>query len=173
MIYYRNDVRSSGVNGRALVTTAKRLLTAAGEPASSLSLTLVDDATIRRLNCEHRGKDKATDVLSFPIHASHEWVPENLTGAPPSKASRPPRAEPAGSPERLLGDVVISVDTARRQAAEYDATLQAELYRLLIHGILHVLGHDHERARERRVMVAAERRLARAIGLAWPYDGER
>lgn len=148
MIYYRNDVRSSGVNGRALVATAKKLLVAAGEPASSLSLTLVDDATIQRLNREHRGKDKPTDVLSFSLVENG-----------------------SASAERLLGDVVISIETARRQAADYDAPLQDELYRLLIHGILHVVGHDHERVRERRVMVAAERRLARAIGLAWPYDG--
>lgn len=153
MIYYRNDVRSSGVDGRALVATAKKLLAAAGESSSSLSLTLVDDATVRRLNREHRGKDKSTDVLSFPLHhASDEPVS-------------------AGSPEKLLGDVVISVETARRQAADYDASLQDEIYRLLIHGIAHVMGHDHELARERRAMVAAERRLARAIGLTWPYDG--
>jgi probable rRNA maturation factor len=149
VIHYRNDVRGSGVNGRALVGTAKKLLAAAGESASSLSLTLVDDATIRRLNRDHRGKDKPTDVLSFSLVENG-----------------------SASAERLLGDVVISVDTARRQAAEYDASLQAEIYRLLIHGILHVMGHDHERAGERRTMVAAERRLARAIGLAWPYDGE-
>jgi probable rRNA maturation factor len=154
VIHYRNDIRKSGVDGRALVATAKKLLAAAGEPSSSLSVTLVNDAAIRELNREHRGKDKATDVLSFSIHAPQE------------------RAEPAGLPEKLLGDVVISIETARRQASEYDASLQNELYRLLIHGILHVLGHDHERADERRVMVAAERRLAKAIGLEWPYDGE-
>lgn len=148
MIYYRNDVRNSGVSGRALVATAKKLLAAAGEPSSSLSLTLVDDAAIRRLNREHRGKDKATDVLSFSLVENG-----------------------SASAERLLGDVVISIETARRQAADYDASLQEELYRLLIHGILHVMGHDHERAQERRVMVTAERRLARAIGLTWPYDG--
>ncbi|HYK52796.1 MAG TPA: rRNA maturation RNase YbeY, partial [Candidatus Eremiobacteraceae bacterium] len=123
MIYYRNDVKGSGVDGRALVATAKKLLVAAGEASSSLSLTLVGDASIRELNREHRGKDKATDVLSFSLVENG-----------------------SASAERLLGDVVISVDTARRQAVEYDATLQAELYRLLIHGILHVMGHDHERA---------------------------
>lgn len=148
MIHYRNEVRRSGVDGRALVATAKKLLAAAGEPSSSLSLTLVDDGAIRELNREHRGKDKATDVLSFSLVENG-----------------------SASAERLLGDVVISIDTARRQASEYDASLQDELYRLLIHGILHVLGHDHERADERRMMVAAERRLAKAIGLPWPYDG--
>lgn len=149
MIYYRNDVKSSGVDGRALVATAKRLLAAAGERGSSLSLTLVDDAAIRTLNREHRGKDKPTDVLSFSLV-------EGNGAAPPEQ-------------ERLLGDVVISVDTAKRQAKDYSATLQDELYRLLIHGILHVLGHDHERADERRAMVAQERRLAAAIDLPWPY----
>jgi probable rRNA maturation factor len=150
VIHYRNDVRNSGVNGRALVAAAKKLLTAAGEPSSALSLTLVDDSAIRALNREHRGKDKPTDVLSFSLVENG-----------------------SASAERLLGDVVISIETARRQAAEYDATLQAELYRLLIHGILHVLGHDHERADERRAMISEERRLARAIGLPWPYDGKR
>ena len=73
----------------------------------------------------------------------------------------------------MLGDVVISVETARRQAAEYDATLQRELYRLLIHGLLHVLGHDHEEAGERAEMETQERRLAEAIGMPWPYATAR
>jgi probable rRNA maturation factor len=131
VIHYRNRVRRSGVDGRALVSTAQALLDACDEPDSSLSLTLVNDAAIRELNREHRGQD--------------------------------------GDPERLLGDVVISVDTARRQAADYDAALQAEMYRLLIHGLLHVLGHDHEQPHEREVMVREERRLASVIALPWPY----
>lgn len=72
----------------------------------------------------------------------------------------------------LLGDIVISIDTARRQAAEYDAPLQRELERLMIHGLLHVLGHDHMEPDERAVMEAEERRLAAAIGMPWPYDDE-
>ena len=148
MIYYRNDTRGGGVDGRALVATAKRLLGAVGEEGSSLSLSLVSDAAIRELNRDHRGKDKPTDVLSF---------------------SQIENGGVAGG-ERLLGDVVISIETARRQAAEYDAPLQRELYRLLIHGLLHLLGHDHIKAAERRVMEAEERRLAQTIGLTWPYD---
>ena len=64
-----------------------------------------------------------------------------------------------------MGDVVISVDAAHRQAAAYDATLDDEIERLLIHGVLHLLGHDHEEPRERARMVREERRLAAAIGL--------
>lgn len=150
MIYFRNDVRRSGADTRRLKSVAASLLRAVGEKDSALSLSLVDDEAIRVLNREHRGKDKATDVLSFPLYEAGE------------------QAEP--ETERLLGDVVISIDTARRQAAEYGAPLQNELYRLLIHGILHVLGHDHEEAGERAVMEAEERRLAGVIGMPWPYD---
>lgn len=154
MIHYRNDVRGSGVGGRALVAIAGRLLAAVGEQDASLSLTLVGDRAIRAINREHRGHDRATDVLSFPLDVSDQ--PSGDGGAQ--------------TPERLLGDVVISVDTARRQAAEYDASLQDELYRLLIHGILHVKGFDHIAAAERRVMEREERRLAAAISLPWPYE---
>jgi probable rRNA maturation factor len=149
MIYYRNEVRRSGVDGRALIAIARKLLAALGETDSSLSLSLVGDEAIRALNLRYRGRDAPTDVLSFP-----------LDGAP------------AGS-ERLLGDVVISVETARRQAADYDAPLQRELYRLLIHGMLHLKGHDHELPVERRAMEREERRLAGAIAMPWPYPASR
>ncbi|HET9028966.1 MAG TPA: rRNA maturation RNase YbeY [Candidatus Aquilonibacter sp.] len=145
-VHYRNEVKRSGVDARALKTTAKALLEAVDEPDAAISLTLVDDETIRAINREHRGKDKPTDVLSFPLE------PEPF------------------SQERLLGDIVISIDTARRQAADYDAPLQREIYRLLIHGLLHILGHDHEVPSEARAMRREERRLADAIAMPWPYD---
>jgi probable rRNA maturation factor len=151
VIYYRNDVRSSGINGRGLIAAARRLLRALGEDEAALSLLLVGDDAIRALNHRYRGKDKATDVLSFPLD-------DGMQG---------------GTHERLLGDVVISVDTARRQAGTYRAPLQRELYRLLIHGLLHLKGHDHVRAGERRTMQREERRLARAIALPWPYAQRR
>jgi probable rRNA maturation factor len=69
----------------------------------------------------------------------------------------------------MLGDIVVSVDTARRQAAEYDASLAREVQRLLVHAVLHLAGHDHVEAGERGAMEAEERRLADAIGLPWPY----
>lgn len=150
MIYFRSEVKGSGVDTRRLKTIARTLLREAGEPESALSITLVGDREIQVLNREHRGKDKPTDVLSFPIYEPGERSPHDG--------------------ERLLGDVVISVDTARRQAADYDAPLQNEIYRLLIHGILHVLGHDHEEPAERQAMEAEERRLAAAIEMPWPYD---
>ena len=127
MIYYRNDVRRSGVDGRALVATAKRLLGAIGRTRPSLSLTLVGDDAMRELNRDAPRQGCADRRAELP-------------------ARRRERTAASAEPERLLGDVVISVDTARRQAADYDAPLQRELYRLLIHGLLHLMGHDHVRA---------------------------
>jgi probable rRNA maturation factor len=150
VIYYRNEVRRSGVDRRTLVATAQRLLRALELGDATLSLTLVSDDAIRALNREYRAKDAPTDVLSFP-----------LDGSPPQIG------------ERLLGDVVISVETARRQAAGYDAPLQREIYRLLIHGLLHLVGHDHAFTPERRAMRREERRLAEAIALPWPYERNR
>ena len=102
---------------------------------------LVSDTVMRRLNREWRGTDRSTDVLSFA------------------------QAEgPGGAPAGLLGDVVISVDTARRQARDRDAPLAREIDRLLIHGVLHLLGYDHERSpAEARRMQRRERVLARRL----------
>jgi probable rRNA maturation factor len=165
VIHYRSEIRASGVDARALKRTLRKLLAEVGEPNSAISLTLVDDETIRGINREHRNKDKPTDVLSFPLyHPSSALAPVPVI---PSSSREAPQA--LGEPERLLGDIVISVDTARRQAADYDAPLQSELYRLMIHGLLHVLGHDHEEPGERARMESEERRLASAIGMPWPY----
>jgi probable rRNA maturation factor len=140
-------VRKRTVGTASLKKTAQRLLEAVGCPDALVSVVLVGDAAMRTLNRTYRGKDRTTDVLSFPLDAA------------PRDASGP----------RLLGDIIISVDRARRQAASYDATIRREIERLLIHGILHLLGHDHHRHDERARMEREERRLAAAIGMPWPY----
>lgn len=105
---------------------------------AELSVSLVGDAAIRRLNRAWRHEDRATDVLSFPAGEAPEGAPG----------------------PRPLGDVVISVDTARRAAREGGRTVQDELDRYLAHGILHLLGYDHEKsAREARRMLALEESL--------------
>ncbi len=139
----------------------RRLLAEIGEADSSISLTLVRDPAMRELNRDHRGKDAPTDVLSFPL-----YPPEAFERAP---RTRPLAESEAGGAERMLGDVVVSIDTARRQAADYGATLEREVERLLIHAVLHLAGHDHMEPGERAVMEAEERRLAESIGMPWPY----
>ena len=121
-----------------LARQARRLLRALRLEDAELSLLVVSDRRIRQLNRDWRGRDRATDVLSFPQHDG-----------------------PGPAPGGLLGDVVISVDAARRQAGEAGESLGEEADRLLIHGLLHLLGYDHERsASEARRMQRRERVLA-------------
>jgi probable rRNA maturation factor len=152
-LYFRNATRKHRIGTRRIERAARALLAAIGRPTATLSLSFVGDAAMRRLNREHRGKDRTTDVLSFPMYEPF---------AVPARSQE-------GDPELLLGDIIISVDVAARQAAAYAAPLDAEIERLLVHGLLHLLGHDHEKPAERARMVREERRLAAAIGLPWPY----
>ena len=160
-VYFANHTRGSGLRAAPLRASLDRLLAAVGIPDATVSLTLVRDAEMRDLNRDHRERDVPTDVLSFPLFDPAAFDRDRTTA---------PRARSAG--ERMLGDIVISVDTAERQARDYDAPLEREVERLLIHGVLHLCGHDHVQAGERRVMEREERRLADVIGMPWPYlDG--
>lgn len=130
--------RRVGVRAACVRADACRLLRVLGEAGAELSIGLVDDAEIHRLNCRYRGKDKPTDVLAFAMREG-------------------PRAPGDGA---VLGDVVISLDTAARQARRTRRAVAEEVRTLLIHGMLHLLGYDHERsAAAARRMKAMERRL--------------
>jgi len=125
-----------------LARRARAALRAVGHARSELSLALVGDAAMSALNEAHRGKSGPTDVLSFSL----------VEGA---------HADRRGA---LLGDVVIDVEQAERQARRARRSLDRELAVLLVHGVLHLLGHDHERDDEARAMRREERRLLRALG---------
>jgi probable rRNA maturation factor len=128
---------------KALVRDALRLL---GRPGDTLSLVIADDELLRALNRDYRDTDKPTDVLSFPLAE-----PEELHR--PAAARRP----------LFLGEIYVSAETARRQARAARRSYGREVAHLTIHGILHLLGHDHGRAAERRCMEAEERRLTRGL----------
>jgi len=130
-----------GVDRRLLRSRAVRVLRELERFDAELSIALVDDATISDLNRRYRSKAGPTDVLSF----------SQLEGE---------HVELAGN---LLGDVVISLETAARQARVAHRGLDSEVAKLLVHGILHLIGHDHELDDEARVMQQLERRLRRAI----------
>jgi len=119
-------------------------------PGAELSVCLVDDAYIRELNRRYRGKDSPTDVLSFP-----QW--ERPDGEPPEAGDDPAAA--------LLGDVVISLETAARQAEEFGHSLQREVAFLVVHGVLHLLGHDHHTAAGEARMKAREEEVLQALNL--------
>lgn len=116
---------------------------------AELSVCLVDDAYMRELNLQYRGKDSSTDVLSFP-----QWE-QPAAGAPAA-------GDPAAG---LLGDVVLSLETAARQAEEYGHSLQREVAFLVVHGVLHLLGHDHDTAAGEARMRAREEEVLQALNL--------
>lgn len=129
-----------------LETLCDRALNAAGSPdgiTESVDVLLADDATLEQLNTDWRGKAKPTDVLSFPA---------------------------GENPERFLGDIAIAYGVASRDAADAEKPLENHLCHLLIHGILHLRGHDHIEDDEAEVMEALEREALSRLGIADPYS---
>jgi len=113
---------------------ASAVLRGMGLPSSTeLSLSFVDDSSMRRLNRRWRNIDRATDVLSFPQEGGPDYT--------------------------LLGDIVISLETAERQSVRYGNTLREEIKKLIVHGALHLIGHDHKKKREKEIMREEESRL--------------
>jgi len=125
---------------RKLKKVAQRVLEIVEQDQAELCMVLVGNAEIRKLNAKFRKKDYPTDVLSFP--AGNDL----LTGV------------------QLLGDVVISVEKAKEHAKERRRTLNEEMVMLLIHGIVHLLGYDHERSpKDARIMDRLEKKIYRAL----------
>ena len=128
------------------------------DAAGQVSLLIADDAAIRELNRAYRGRDETTDVLSFSAQYAGPWAGP---GDPPATAPAQPAGPdffplPDGEPPPL-GDIAISLPQARRQAEAAGVPLKRELALLLVHGALHLLGHDHYDHAERAAMQALER----------------
>lgn len=121
---------------------AQAVLGDEGAGAGELTLVFVDEAVIAALHEEHMGDPEPTDVLSFPIDADDAAAGEDATGIP-----------------RLLGDVVVCPAVAARNAPAHAGSFEDELALLVVHGVLHVLGHDHRDPEETRAMQARERAL--------------
>ncbi len=127
------------ITTREIAARARRMMRALDEGKSELSVSLVGDETIHALNRDYRAKDKPTDVLSFAMLEGDTWHFEHAA--------------------HLLGDVVISLETAARQAKSRRKTLLDETTMLLAHGLLHLLGWDHETDEDDREMRVATHRL--------------
>ena len=140
-VLVRSQLRRTRFDQLCLARLAQAVLSSVGEKKADLGILLVGDRSMRRLNRDYRKKNRTTDVLAFPMRE----------GPGPSSA--------------LMGDVVISVPTAAQQARQLGRSLNAELTILLIHGILHLCGYDHERSnREARRMQQRERWVLRRLG---------
>ena len=129
------------IDEEAVAELVDRVLAAEGVRNAEVSVELVGERRIRELNREHRGKDQVTDVLSFPLEDFDEG-PETWDEDDESEAGGADDGDAA--PPRLLGDVVVCARQALRQARADDLPEAFELAVLLVHGTLHLLGHDHE-----------------------------
>ena len=139
----RRAPHSPKLNSRKIRQIGDRMLAALDLEHAELSVLITDDDFIRDLNRRYRDRDRPTDVLSFSLDA-------------PKRGNKEPFA---------LGDVVISIDTAARQATSRKRELQVEVTHLLAHGLLHLIGHDHGTAPEKQKMWALTQMLCRAVAL--------
>ena len=121
-IWFRTHLRRHSVRPTTIRRIAQSILKQTGHPTAELSLSMVGTTRMRSLNRRYRGRDSPTDVLAFPM----ERVGKHT--------------------EIFLGDVVICLPIAIRQASRFENTSDQEILRLLIHGILHLLGYDHEQS---------------------------
>lgn len=120
------------------------------ENGTELSVTFLGDEAIRQVNREYRGKDQATDVISFALEEVGE-------GEVPMAA--------IDDMPRHLGDLLISVETAKRQAAEYGHSIHREIGFLALHGFLHLLGYDHMSEADEKVMFGRQNEILTLFGL--------
>jgi probable rRNA maturation factor len=120
-----------------------------------VAVTIVDDERIRELNRTYRNKDASTDVLSFAMNESLEEEPDIRYDDLDEEIE-----------EQLLGDIVISLPTAIRQAEEYGHSLERELAFLVIHGFLHLLGYDHMNEEDEKEMFTRQRAILEQLGIS-------
>ncbi len=124
------------------------------EKAYEVSVLIVDDEEIRKINREHRDIDKATDVLSFPMA---EFENGELIS---DEGDYDPESE-----ELMLGDIIISAETAKRQAHEYGHSFEREIAFLTAHSCFHLLGYDHMEEEEEKIMLGKQENILRQMGL--------
>lgn len=120
---------------------------------TEVDITIVDDEEIHTLNREYRNVDRPTDVLSFALDEGEEDEPELIDGPE----------------EHLLGDIIISAETAQRQGEEFGHGLEREIVYLAVHGLLHLLGYDHMADEDKKIMRAKEEEALREIRLSEEY----
>lgn len=140
------QVRSVRFDRKRLLRLAQAMLKIIEEPLAEMSVSFVGDRRMRRLNHRFRHKDRSTDVLAFAFREAKAPHTLKLVGA-------------------HLGDVVIALPTAQRQAKAARRPLEEELVALLIHGVLHLCGYDHEQSRAEALrMQRKERQMRRRLG---------
>lgn len=143
-ISFTNEQSRVEIDAVMLRDAVRGVLTAERVRDAEISIAVIDDAKMHELNLRYLNHDYATDVLSFRLDEEGE--------------------------ERLEGEIIVSIDTAEREAAEYGWTRENELLLYVIHGALHLVGYDDEDLKDRKAMRAAEARHLARFGLTPRHD---
>lgn len=144
MITLATAQRKIKINRAQLQRDAQTILTAVGYPDFDLNILLTTNKTIRAYNKQFRHKDKATDILSFPYHYEIKPGQKIIARTPEDKC---------------LGDIIISLEYVRKDVKKMETTFDKRMQRLLVHGICHLIGYDHETDEEYEVMLKKENEL--------------
>ncbi|MEW6417976.1 MAG: rRNA maturation RNase YbeY [Nitrospirota bacterium] len=150
-VYIKNQQRLIKVNQHRIRNLIKKVLHLLGLHKAELSILLINDRRMRMLNHQYRGIDRTTDVLSFPQNPP---LPPFTKGGMGGLLTQ----------NFVLGDIIINLHQAKRQAAEHGLTFNEELRWLLIHGLLHLIGYEHEKGGyDEKKMRRKERELLNAL----------
>jgi probable rRNA maturation factor len=135
MIHLNNQTLTSRISVLYLKKKIHKILSHLKLSKKNLSITFVDDAEIKKINYQYRKKNRPTDVLSFPVNSEFDHL------------------------KRFLGDIIISTESAKKQAIQNNLSFRDEYLRLIIHGILHLIGYDHQTDEEYLEMNTLEKKL--------------
>ena len=148
MVFLKNKVRSISINTKKLKEDAQKVLDILGYGDFDLSLFLTTNKTIRRYNRIYRKTDKPTDILSFPFYPDIK----------PGQRIKPQKPE-----EKILGDIIISLERVKQDAKKTGISRDHYLQRLLVHGICHLLGYTHDTPKDYQNMQKQEKLLLKAL----------
>ncbi|GBE05184.1 MAG TPA: rRNA maturation RNase YbeY [Nitrospirae bacterium] len=161
-ILIKNQQRYKRLNRSRIEKTARKILALLEEPPVELSILFIDNKEMKQMNASFRGMIKTTDVLSFPQLESGD-IKSNRQSRKGTWSQRDFTSSIVNR-QYLLGDVVINVQKAASRANTPGSGLYDEIFRLLVHGVLHLLGYDHEKSRYgAAVMKKKEKELLSAI----------
>ena len=154
MINLKNRQRKIAFDNKQFEFLAQKILDHLGYGDFDLGILLTTNKSIKKFNHEYRNKNKATDVLSFPFH--HIPAGERITAQTED--------------DKNLGDLIISVEFVVAAAQKLNTTFEKRMNRLLVHGICHLLGHDHIEDEEFALMIEKEKSIAKAINLVCSWE---
>ncbi len=158
MIFVKNNIKKIRVSNAIVQKKLKKILHSLGYDDFDVSVWFTTNTTIRRYNKKFRKKDAATDILSFPYHSELKPGKEIIYEPKPWR-----RIIVKNEEDKNLGDIMISLEFAKKNATEWGVSFPKCIDILLVHGIVHLLGYDHKTEKDHKIMHAYEQELLHVV----------